>query len=82
MPVNCRQVAPGRKEGFHTSSVERGARALPLKVVITTTDEPAQPQFAATLKWDLKTRPAASAFTYVPAKVVHRIELKPVAAAK
>jgi hypothetical protein len=62
--------------------VERGARALPLKVVITTTDNPAQPQYAATLKWDLKANPAASAFTYVPAKDAHRIELKPVAAAK
>jgi hypothetical protein len=62
--------------------VERGARALPLKLVITTTDEPAQPQYTATLKWDLKANPAASAFTYVPAKGVHRIELKPVAAAK
>jgi hypothetical protein len=62
--------------------VERGARALPLKLVITTTDEPAQPQYAATLKWDLKASPPASAFTYVPAKGVHRIELKPVAVAK
>jgi hypothetical protein len=62
--------------------VERGARPLPLKVVITTTDDPAQPQYAATLKWDLKASPAASAFTYVPAKGAHRIELKPVAAAK
>ena len=62
--------------------VERGARALPLKVVITTTDDPAQPQYAATLKWDLKASPPASAFTYVPAKGVHRIELKPVMAAK
>jgi hypothetical protein len=62
--------------------VERGARPLPLKVVITTTDDPAQPQYAATLKWDLKASPAASVFTYVPAKGAHRIELKPVAAAK
>ena len=62
--------------------VERGARALPLKLVITTTDDPAQPQYAATLKWDLKANPAASAFTYVPATGAHRIELKPVAATK
>jgi hypothetical protein len=62
--------------------VERGARALPLKVVITTTENPAQPQYAATLRWDLKANPAASAFTYVPAKGVHRIELTPAAAAK
>jgi hypothetical protein len=62
--------------------VERGARALPLKLVITTTDEAAQPQYAATLKWDLKASPPMSAFTYSPSKGVHRIELKPVAAAK
>jgi hypothetical protein len=62
--------------------VERGARALPLKLVITTTDDPAQPQYAATLKWDLKANPAAPAFTYVPATGAHRIELKPVAATK
>lgn len=61
--------------------VERGARALPLKMVITTTEEAAQPQYAATLKWDLKATPAASSFTYVPAKGVSRIELKPVASA-
>ncbi len=62
--------------------VERGARALPLKVVITTTDEPAQPQYAATLKWTLGTPPAASSFTYMPAKGMNRIELKSVATAK
>ena len=63
--------------------VERGARALPLKLVITTTDEPAQPQYAATLKWTLGTPPpAASSFTYSPVKGMNRIELKPVAAAK
>jgi hypothetical protein len=62
--------------------VERGARALPLKLVITTIDEPAQPQYAATLKWTLGSAPAASSFTYTPAKGMHRIELKPVAAAK
>jgi hypothetical protein len=62
--------------------VERGARALPLKLVITTTDEVAQPQYAATLKWDLKASPPMSTFTYSPPKSVHRIELKPVASAK
>ena len=62
--------------------VERGARALPLKLVITTTDEPAQPQYAATLKWTLGAPPAAGSVTYTPAKGMTRIELKPVAAAK
>jgi len=62
--------------------VQRGARALPLKVVITTTDEPALPQYAATLKWTLDAPPAASSFSFVPAKGMNRIELKSVAAAK
>lgn len=62
--------------------VERGARALPLKLVITTTDEPAQPQYAATLKWSVGAPPAAGGFTYTPGKGMYRIELKPVAAAK
>ena len=62
--------------------VERGARALPLKRVITTADEPAQPQYAATLKWKFGTPAAASTFTYMPAKGRNRIELKSVATAK
>jgi hypothetical protein len=60
--------------------VERGARALPHKMVITTADEPSQPQYAATLKWNLAASPAASSFTFVPPKGLHRIELKPVVA--
>jgi len=62
--------------------VERGARALPQKLVITTTDNPTQPQFAATLTWRLGVTPAAGSFSYTPAKGMGRIELKPVAAAK
>ena len=60
-------------------SLERGARALPHKLVITSTDEPSQPQYVATLRWDLQANPGASSFTFVPPKGAHRIELKPVA---
>ena len=59
--------------------VERGAKPLPHKMVVTTTDEPAQPQFSATLSWNLGAQTPASAFTYVPAKDARRIELAPVA---
>ena len=59
--------------------IERGARPLPRKLVITTTDEPAQPQYSATLSWDLGAKTPAAAFTYVPPKGAHRIELTPVA---
>jgi hypothetical protein len=59
--------------------IERGARPLPRKLVITTTDEPAQPQYSATLSWDLGAKTPAAAFTYAPPKGAHRIELTPVA---
>jgi len=59
--------------------VERGARALPHKMVITTTEEAAQPQFSATLSWNLAAQTPASAFTYAPTKGAKRIELASVA---
>ena len=62
--------------------IERGARPLPRKIVITTTDEAEQPQYSATLSWDFQARPPASAFTYAPPKEAKRIELAPVATAK
>ncbi len=40
--------------------IERGARPLPRKLVITTTEEPAQPQYSATLSWDLGAHDACS----------------------
>jgi hypothetical protein len=59
--------------------VERGARPLPRRLVITTTEEPAQPQYSATLVWDLGAQTRASAFTYAPPKGARRIELAPLA---
>ncbi len=62
--------------------VERGARPLPRKLVITTTDEPEQPQYSANLSWNLQAQTPASAFTYVPSKDARRIELAPLAGTK
>ena len=59
--------------------VERGAKPLPHKMVVTTTEEPAQPQFSATLSWNLGAGMPASKFTYAPPKDAKRIELAPVA---
>jgi hypothetical protein len=59
--------------------IERGARPLPRRLVITTTEEPAQPQYGATLNWDLGAQTPASAFTYAPPKGARRIELAPLA---
>jgi hypothetical protein len=61
--------------------IERGAKPLPRRIVITTTDEVEQPQFSATLGWDLGAQTSASAFTYMPPKGAKRITMKPAATA-
>lgn len=53
--------------------VQKGAQPLPRKIVITTTDEPEQPQYTAVLNWNLNFRSAASEFTYTPPKGAVRI---------
>jgi len=55
--------------------IRQGAQPLPCKIVITTTDEPEQPQFSAQLAWNLAARPAASAFKYNPPADVRRIQM-------
>ena len=60
--------------------IERGKTPLPRKLVITTTSEPAQPQYVAVLKWDLAPKLDDKMFTFVPAKGAQRIELATTAA--
>lgn len=55
--------------------IENGARPLPRRLVITTTDDAAQPQYASTLKWNTDAKLGDSAFTFTPPKDAHRIEL-------
>jgi hypothetical protein len=54
--------------------IERGKRPLPCKMVITTTDEPSQPQYSAVLKWDLAPKLNPSTFTFAPPKDARKIE--------
>jgi hypothetical protein len=60
--------------------VQKGAQPLPRKMVITTTDEPQQPQYSAVLTWSLNVRPSATEFTYKPPKGAVRITQAPVKA--
>lgn len=55
--------------------IEPGARPLPRRLVITTTDDPSQPQYASTLTWNTNQTLADSSFTFTPTADVHRIEL-------
>ena len=46
--------------------IAQGDKPLPMKFVITGTDDPAHPQTEATLTWDLAPNFAADRFTYTP----------------
>jgi len=53
--------------------IQHGDTPLPRKLVITTTDDDAQPQYVAVLTWDMTTRVPESAFSFTPPKDAHRI---------
>ena len=62
--------------------IERGAHPLPCKIVITTTDEPSQPQYAAVLKWNTAPKLQPSTFAFTPPKDAKRIEMATVQSVK
>ena len=62
--------------------IESGKAPLVRKVVITTLDEPSQPQYTAVLHWDLKSPLSDKVFSFVPPKGAMKIELATAAAAK
>lgn len=59
--------------------VEQGARPLPRKILITTRYEVGDPQYQATLHWNLKPRIHGSTFAFIPPKGVIEIPLDAVA---
>ena len=65
--------------GFHQAGVdwqvwiEKGARPLPRKMVITTLDEPSQPQHTEILTWDLSPKIEPATFTFAPPEGAQRI---------
>jgi hypothetical protein len=50
------------------------ADGLPLKLVITSTDDPSQPQYSSVLTWGTEA-PSADSFAFVPPAEAHRIAL-------
>jgi hypothetical protein len=53
--------------------IERGRTALPRKLVITTTDEPSQPQYSSVLRWNLNPPVTDKTFSFVPPKGAMKI---------
>lgn len=54
--------------------VEKGPRALPRKLVITTRYEVGDPQYQAVLNWDLKGQAPANAFSFVPPSGARQVQ--------
>ncbi len=50
---------------------------LPRKIVVTSTDDPAMPQYQARLFWDTNTPVDASVFNFIPPEGTNRIEIVP-----
>ncbi len=46
--------------------IATGDKPVPLRVVITASDDPARPQFEANLSWDTSAQVAADTFTFTP----------------
>lgn len=57
--------------------IQQGDKPLPRKLVITTTDDDANPQYVATLSWDTSTAVPESVFSFTPPKDAHRIRFAP-----
>lgn len=55
--------------------IEEASTARPCKLVITTTADPAQPQYVAVLNWRDPAPIDPATFTYVPAGDVHKIAI-------
>ena len=84
--TSARYVGPAYVDGTDTDQyafrqkgadwqiwIQRGNTPLPRKLVITTTSNPALPQYTATLKWNLVAKFNDSEFTFVPPKGAQRI---------
>jgi hypothetical protein len=71
----CDHVAVRQEGADWQVWIERGKTPLPRKLVITTTTEPAQPQYAVTMRWNVTPKFDAASFKFVPPKSAHRIPL-------
>ena len=77
------QLYAFRQEGADWQAcITDGKQALPLKLVVTTINDPVQPQNVYRLQWQTSPKFSADLFTFTPPKGAQRIELAPLPAAK
>jgi hypothetical protein len=55
--------------------IQRGPQPLPVRLVLTTTDDPSRPQHGITMKWNLNTRHEDAVFAFQPPKDTNKIVL-------
>jgi hypothetical protein len=92
--TSARYIGPAYVDGIDTDQyayrqggadwqlwVQRGKTPLPRKLVITTTSEPARPQYVATLNWNLTPAITDALFTFTPPRDASRIVFSPLDAA-
>jgi hypothetical protein len=66
-----------RQEGIDWQLwVRTGDAPLPCRLVITTTDEPSQPRYAATLDWNLDVELSDDTFTFTPNESSYQIPIE------
>lgn len=76
----CQHYAFRQKAADWQIWIRTDGPALPCKMVITTTQDPAQPQYTAVMKWEAKAPPQA-AYTFAPPATAHRITVADLSAA-
>jgi hypothetical protein len=74
--TECEQYAL-RQEGVDWQVwIQKGDSPLPRKLVITTTSDPAQPQYVSVLKWNLNPKLSDATFSFSPPQGAMRIVLQ------
>ena len=77
---DCRHYAYRQADIDWQLCITDGDQPLPLKLVITTTDVAIQPQYTATLKWNLNPTISTDSFRFTPPAGVSKISIQPIAA--
>jgi hypothetical protein len=64
----CQQVAFRDSKVDWQMWIEQGAKPVPRKLVITTTDAPTRPQYSAVMRWDVPSTLGDDLFQFTPPK--------------
>jgi hypothetical protein len=75
---DCEHLAFRQKDVDWQVWLAKGPQPFPLKFVVTTTTQKAQPEYIAVLRWDLSTNAPDATYQFVPPKGAHQIQFETV----